>query len=144
MDQLVSWLKHEYSLSGAGSPYYYVRVVKQCLGFLEKADGRLRITSAARQFLTTQDNKLVLDTLRERVLGFEEILSMLADGRKLKLKEIHRELSEKCNVDWQSLYPPLWILNWLESLGYVEKKHGKYHLTNKGLKAIKGKELRPR
>ena len=130
MDQLVSWLKHEYGLSG-GTPHGYIRVVKHSLGLLKKVDGRLRITSAARQFLMTQDNKLVLDILRERVLGFEEILSMLADGRKLKLEEVHRGLIEKCNVNWESSAQPLWRLNWLLSLGYVDKEHGKYHLTEK-------------
>ena len=143
MDELVSWLKHEYDLSG-GTSEKYIRVVKHSLSFLDEVDGRLKITSAARGFLTTRDNKLLLDILRERVLGFEEILSMLASDRKLKLEEIHRELLERCNVDWESPYQPLWRLNWLASLGYVDKEHGKYHLTNRGLEVIVGKELRPR
>ena len=142
VDQLVSWLKHEYGLSG-GTPLGYIRVVKHRLGFLEEVDGRLKITSAARQFLTTQDNKLVLDILRERVLGFEEILSMLADDRRLKLEEVHRGLLEKCNVDWESHNQALWRLNWLASLGYVDKEHGKYYLTDRGLEAIEEKGKLP-
>ena len=143
MDQLVSWFKHEYGLSGDRYPPGYIRVVKRCLGFLEKVDGRLKITSAARQFLTTQDNKLVLDILRERVLGFEEILSMLADGRRLKLEEVHTGLLEKCNVDWKSRNQTSFRLNWLSSLGYVNKEHKKYYLTDRGLEAIEGKEKLP-
>jgi len=130
MDQLVSWLKQEYGLSG-GTPQGYIRVVKHSLGFLEKVDGRLKITSVARQFLTTKDNKLVLDMLLERVLGFEEILSMLANGRRLKLDEVHKGLLEKCDVHWESSAQALWRLNWLLSLGYVNKEHGKYYLTQK-------------
>jgi hypothetical protein len=131
MDQLVSWLTHEYGLSG-GTPHSYVRVVKDCLGFLEKVDDRLKITSVARQFLSTQDNKVVLDVLRERVLGFDEIFLILADGRRLELEEIHRGLLEKCNVDWEKHAQALWRLNWLASLGYVDKEHGKYYLTKVG------------
>lgn len=130
MDQLVAWLKHEYGLSG-GTSTGYIRIVKRCLGFLEKVNDHIKITSAARKFLTTQDNKLVLDILRERVLGFEEILSMLADGRRLALEEIHRGLLEKCNVNWATHNQAYWRLNWLASLGYVDKEHGKYYLTKK-------------
>ena len=130
MDQLAAWLKHEYGLSG-GTPTGYIRIVKRCLGFLEKVNDHIKITSAAREFLTTQDNKLVLDILRERVLGFEEILSMLADGRRLALEEIHRGLLEKCNVNWATHNQAYWRLNWLASLGYVNKEHGKYYLTEK-------------
>jgi len=128
VDQLISWLTHEYGLSG-GTPHAYIRVVKDCLGLLEKVDGRLKITPAARQFLTTRDNKVVLDILRERVLGFDEILSMLSEGRRLKLEEVHKGLLEKCNVDWEKPAQALWRLNWLASLGYVDKEHGKYYLT---------------
>ena len=134
MDRLVTWLKHEYGLSG-GTSTGYIRIVKHCLGYLEKVNDHIKITSAAQKFLTTQDNKLVLDVLRERVLGFEEVLSMLADGRRLTLEEIHRELLEKCNVNWSTHNQTYWRLNWLASLGYVDKEHGKYYMTKKQLGA---------
>lgn len=130
MDQLVAWLKREYNLSGRTAPGY-IRVVKRCLGLLEKVDGRLKITPTATEFLASQDNKLILDILRERVLGFEEIFSMLAGGQRLRLEEVHRGLLEICNVNWESRNQALWRLNWLASLGYVDKEHGKYYLTEK-------------
>jgi predicted type IV restriction endonuclease len=132
VDQLVSWLADAYGLSSGSTPHGYIRVVKDCLGFLEKVDGHLKITAAASRFLVTQDNKLVLDVLRERVLGFDEILSMLSDGRRLKLEEVNKELLEKCNVKWEKPNQALWRLNWLASLGYVDKEHGKYYLTKEG------------
>lgn len=130
MNDLATWLKQEYGLKG-DTAHAYLRIVKRCLGFLEKAGNHIKITSIAREFLTTNDNKLVLDSLQKRVLGFDVILSMLSDGEKMTLEEIHRGLLEKCNVNWQSLNQTYWRLNWLTSSGYVDKDHGKYYLTEK-------------
>lgn len=130
MKQLTAWLKHECKLSG-DTAHGYIRVVKRCLGFLVNDGNHIKITSTAREFLKTQDNKLVLDSLQERVLGFNEIFSMLADGRKLTLEEVHRKIVEKCNVNWESKNQVYWRLNWLASLGYVDKEQGKYYLTEK-------------
>jgi hypothetical protein len=132
MTQMFSWLKDEYGLSGKASPFGYLRVVKDCLGFLDEKGGRLEITATARQFLTTEDNKLVLDILRKRVLGFEETLSILSGGQRLDLLEFHRELVERCKVDWEKPTQAMCRLNWLASLGYVDKEHGKYYLIEKG------------
>jgi predicted type IV restriction endonuclease len=57
---------------------------------------------------------------------------MLSDGRKLRLEEIHKGLLEKCQVNWESNAQTLWRLNWLASLGYVEKESGKYYLAKEG------------
>jgi len=130
MEQLVTWLRNEYNLKG-DTPRGYIRIVKRCLGFLEQTNGNLKTTSAGQDFLTTKDNKLVLDIFQERVLGFKEIFSMLAGGQKLSLEEIRKGILEKCDVDWGSPNQTLWRLNWLISLGYVDKEHGKYYLTEK-------------
>lgn len=49
----------------------------------------------------------------------------------MKLDEVHKGLLEKCDVHWESSAQALWRLNWLLSLGYVNKEHGKYYLTQK-------------
>lgn len=130
MNDLAAWLKQKYDLKG-DTAHAYLRIVKRCLGFLEKSGNHVKITSIAREFLTTNDNKLVLDSLQKRVLGFDVILSMLSDGKKMTLEEIHRGLLEKCNVNWQSLNQTYWRLNWLTSSGYVDKDQRKYYLTEK-------------
>lgn len=146
MEQLASWLRSEYNLSGKTAPYGYLRVVKDKLGFLQKSGDRLRLTPIAADFLRTGDNSLLLETLRERILGFDEVLSLLSEGQRLDLTEIHEELLRRCNVEWKKTHQAMFRLNWLLSLGYVERKHGKYYLTNEGNKAIgevKGKEPLP-
>jgi len=129
--QMVSWLRDEYHLSGEHAPFSYLRVVKECLGFLQETGGRLKTTAQGRQFLTTGDLKLVLETLRKRVLGFDEALSILSEGRRLDLLQFHKELVERCKVSWEKPHQAMYRLNWLASLGYVDKEHGKYHLTER-------------
>lgn len=139
-DEFASWLRNEYGLSGARSPYGYLRVVESCLGFLHKEDGFLKLTSKAEEFLKTGNRKLVFDALRSHILGFDEIISMLAESERLDLLEVHKALIEKCKVNWQKTNQAMWRMNWLMSLGYVDKRHRKYFLTQEGLKAVAGKE----
>lgn len=135
IDQLVLWFKNEYNWSD-GPARYVLRVVNKYLGFMREVGGRVKLTPAAEEFLRTGENRLVLDALRSRVLGFEEIISMLAESQKLSLAEIHKGLLERCNVDWTTTTQTMYRLNWLISLRFVDKKYGKYFLTEKGLEVI--------
>jgi len=131
MDQLVSWLKSEYKGSSDTVAHGVLRVVNKCLGFTQEIGGRVCITSLGEEFLRTGENRLVLDALQKRVLGFEEILSMLAESRELSMAEIHRRLLERCNLDWRTTAQTMFRLYWLLSLGFVVEEHGKYRLTGK-------------
>lgn len=126
MAQLVSWLKSEYKGSSERVPYGVLRVVNKCLGFTQEIGGRVKLTPAAEEFLRTGENRLVLDALRRRVLGFEEILAMLAESRRLSLTEIHAGLLKRCNLDWRTTAQTRYRLNWLISLDFVVKEPGKY------------------
>jgi hypothetical protein len=128
--EFLSWLIKEYDLSGKRSPYGYYRVAKECLGFIYEENGTLKLTSKAKEFLESNDpNKLLLDVLKSRIVGFEEIFSILANGRRLEFSAVQKELNEKCGVKWKSSLQTAYRLNWLISLGYVDKKGGEYFLV---------------
>ena len=129
MDQLASWLKSEYKVSSDTGAYGVLRVVNKCLGFTQEIGGRVCLTSLGEEFLRMGENHLVLDALQKRVLGFEEILSMLAESRELSMAEIHKRLLERCNLDWRTTTQTMYRLYWLLSLGFVVEEHGKYRLT---------------
>ena len=132
-DQLASWFKSEYGGSSDTVPYAELRVISKCLGFTQEIGGRVTLTSQGDEFLRTGENRLVLEALQKRVLGFEEILSMLAESRELSMAEIHKRLVEKFNLDWRTTTQPMFRLYWLLSLGLVVEEHGKYRLTGKSL-----------
>jgi hypothetical protein len=111
------------------------------LGFLEKKGGRLSLTPSGEKYLETGDSLLALNALRERVLGFDEILEMLSKGQGFDLDEIHNELLDRCGVDWEKPHQAMYRLNWLISLGFVVKKGRKYFLTREGLKVCQGQAV---
>lgn len=143
MDQLVSWLRTEYNLSGESAPYGQLRIVNKCLGFMHKIGDRLKLTPVGDEFLRTNDRRLVLSALRKRVLGFEEIFSMLAESQGLSLMEIHKGLLKRCNLDWKTTIQTRYRLNWLLSLGLVAMEYGKYRLTPEGLVTVKEEKPQP-
>jgi hypothetical protein len=133
MDQLVSWLKSEYKGSSDTVAHGVLRVVSKCLGFTQEIGGRVGLTSLGGEFLRTGENYLILDALQNRVLGFEEILLMLAESRELSMTEIHKRLVERFNLTWRTTAQTMFRLYWLSSLGFVVEEHGKYRLTGKSL-----------
>ena len=136
MVQLVSWLRSEYKGSSQTVPYGVLRVVKKCLGFIQDVGGRVKLTPEAEEFLRTGKNRLVLDALQKRVLGFEEILQMLTESQGLSMGEIHEGLLKRCNLDWKTTTQTMYRLNWLLSLGFVTKEYGKFRLTGKDVVTV--------
>lgn len=131
MDQLVSWLMSEYK-SLETTAHGVLRVIDRCLGFTHEIGGHVGLTSVGEEFLRTNENHLILNALQKRVLGFEEILAMLAETRELSMTEIHRRLIEKLDLDWKTTTQTMYRLFWLLSLGFVVEENGKYRLINKG------------
>ncbi|MCW3985163.1 MAG: type I restriction endonuclease [Candidatus Bathyarchaeota archaeon] len=143
MVQLVSWLRSEYKVSSKTVPYGMLRVVSKCLGFMQEVGGRVKLTPTAEEFLRTSENRLVLGVLKKRVLGFAEVLQMLAESQPLSLTEIHEGLLKRCNLDWATTTQTMYRLNWLISLGFVDKEYKKYRLTDKDLVTAEEKKGRP-
>lgn len=139
--KLTSWLKRKYGISSEKHLLRCLWIVKNSLGLLEtKADGSLEVTSTGKNFLMTINNKLLLDILRKRIRGFAEILSILSQGRGLNLAKIHNVLLKRYEVNWKKDHQVRFRLNWLMSLGYIDKEWSgerRYYLTEEGLKALK-------
>jgi predicted type IV restriction endonuclease len=131
MDRLVSWLRGEYKGASETVPYGVLRVVSKCLGFMQESGGRVKLTPLGEEFLRTGENHVVLDALNRSVLGFEEIMSMLAENRELSMAEVNRQLVEKLGLNWKTTAQTMYRLNWLDSLGFVTEQHGRYSLSGK-------------
>jgi len=141
MDQLISWLKTEYKGSSDTVPFSVLRVVSKILRFMENVGGRVKLTPSGQEFLKTGQDRLILDALRKQVLGFEEIIAILTERPELTLTEIHKELLQRCNLDWTTTTQTMIRLNWLESLGLVDEQYGKYRLSGKHPETGEGKKM---
>jgi len=87
-------------------------------------DGFLHITDKGVLFLKTKTMRIILNSLKENVLGISEIESMLRERPKT-MKEIQRELRRKW-IDWKNLGQIRNRINHLRLLGAVDRINGKY------------------
>jgi len=57
--------------------------------------------------------------------------------------EIHKELLERCNLDWKTTTQTMYRLNWMLSLGFVTKEYGKFRLTGKHVVTTEKDKIEP-
>jgi hypothetical protein len=105
-------------------------------GFFKKIRERLSLTEDSLKFLESGNYKIIYEALDNAVLGLDDILSWLSE-EALSQDEIHERLVKKYNlISWEKTVQTYFRLGWLRSLGYVDKKGRKYHLTDEGLKIL--------
>lgn len=137
-DELLEWFTSEFNLNGEKAPKRYLEDLERW-GFLKRTDNKLSLTTEALRFLESRDYKIVYKILSDRILGLDDIL-LWVSKEALSEDEIHKKLTEKYNMDWRTTAQTYFRLGWLRSLGYVEKKGKKIHVTGDGLKTITEEE----
>ncbi|MEN6496978.1 MAG: hypothetical protein ABFD16_22020 [Thermoguttaceae bacterium] len=75
--------------------------------------------------------RLLLDIKRRSILGYDEMIRILA-GQTRSFEEIDAELKKALATDWKTKNQTTFRVNWLRSLGYLEKDGGSYRLTAEG------------
>lgn len=110
----------------------YFRVLV-ALGFLAVDAGRVALTADGRMLLDTPDNMGILaEALRRRIAGVQEILDELEKGPRDR--DQLRRLLEGLGLVWETENQLTFRLNWMESVGLVTKKAGRYmhHRSGEG------------
>jgi hypothetical protein len=134
-DELLKWFISEYKLSGEKTPRGYLEYIRR-FGFFKRIGERLSLTEEALKFLESGNYKMVYEVLNDAVLGLDDILSWLSE-ETLSQDEVHERLVKKYNlISWEKTVQTYFRLGWLRSLGYVDEKGRKYHLTDEGLKIL--------
>jgi hypothetical protein len=143
-DELLKWFISEYKLSGEKTPRGYLEYIRR-FGFFKRIGERLSLTEEALKFLESGNYKMVYEVLNDAVLGLDDILSWLSE-ETLSQDEVHERLVKKYNlISWEKTVQTYFRLGWLRSLGYVDEKGRKYHLTDEGLKILgRAKEEKPK
>ena len=133
-DELLKWFVSEFRLRGEKTPRSCLVYIRR-FGFFKRIGERLSLTEDSLKFLESGNYKIVYEVIDNAVLGLDDILSWLSE-EILSEDEIHERLVKKYNLNWKTSGQTYYRLCWLRSLGYINKKGRKYHLTNEGLKAI--------
>jgi hypothetical protein len=110
-----------------------IRIVIIYSGLAELKGDRIYLTEKGLEFLRTKNPETVLRAFLERIWGFREIVVWLNQEGPLTVEQIF----EKCldfGVEWQNDYQVRYRLMWLQTLGYIDRRQGKYLLTSAGEK----------
>lgn len=100
-------------------------------GVLRAEGDNLLLTSRGESFLESGDPDEVADWLLTRILGFDNILSLLSES-PLSVKALTAEL-QKVNAGWTSNFVPGSLINWVRGLQLVDIAADKaLHLTERG------------
>lgn len=111
-------------------------LVTRSLGFLELRKNRVGVTKAGRDYLRTDDLKIVRQALVERIAGVRELLDELKRERKPARIGTLQERMATHGFAWRTLSQLRYRLKWLEQVGLVQhvgKKYPEYSARTMGL-----------
>jgi hypothetical protein len=130
--ELLAWMRNTYHLTGKKVIGGYVRVVEVELGLLDRKGDYLTLNASGKRFVDTKDYSFMLNLLKTRIVGFEEVFRILSNREPRSLKDIYQNLVRLCHVSWKRTIQTMYRLNWFSSLGYVDFDYRGYYLTQKG------------
>ncbi len=93
------------------------------------ADGTAVVTNA--ESVPEKAKQKVVEIKYRDFLGYDVLFQLLND-KPCDLDDIRDHLRQKLDLDWKSKNQASFRVNWLRSLGYVEKVGKEYHLTSSG------------
>lgn len=82
--------------------------------------GHVKLSDGAKEWLTTDDDRILAGILHARILLFGEILQILHDKPDLTHGELKEEATTEYRLSWKTLDPVRKRVGWLRSLGYVQ------------------------
>ena len=131
-EELTEWFKDIYHSKSEKMLKDYIDTVKN-LQLIVEVNNSFLLSDIAKEFLKTQENKLIYQRLETNYLGIREILHLLYENPRT-LDKLPSFLNEKIGVTWQEGTQWKIRLNWLRSLEYVAKDGSQYRLTMEGQK----------
>jgi len=138
MNELKEWCMEQFETDEGWTSSYIRGVVLRV--FAEKKNEIISLTENSNKFLDTQDNRVVLNALLEKIMGFDDILSWLYKDRAMTHDDLCNMFIEKYRdkIKWTKRNPQVkFRIDWLRCLGYINKIEGnKYALTKEGKSVV--------
>ena len=136
-DDLSKWMFSTFpNASGQIAVNGYIAVLSR-MGLWLQQDDQIRLTPEGTAVVTKAESeplearRMVVEIKYRNFLGYDVLFKLLGEGSQT-LDDIHEHLKEALDVDWKSKNQPTFRVNWLRSLGYVEKDGKEYRLTSEG------------
>lgn len=124
---LWSWLMENTEAEKESTMKTYVRFVRT-IGLISKDERQYSITDSGDYYRSSGDSDFLFRRLSENVKGFETLLSILSEGPQTK-KQVQGNLQEAFLNYSLSKGVIIRHLEWLQSIGYIEKSGKEYQLA---------------
>lgn len=122
--EFISLLQHEFpQVESIATANGYIRVLV-ALGFIELSSGQVSLTPAGREFVEKRDVGVVREALRARIVGVKELLAEFENGPRT-MEQLQQVLSD-LGLAWETNAQVGWRLHWLESVGLVVAREGRF------------------
>jgi hypothetical protein len=136
-DDLSKWMFDTFpNASGQIAVNGYIATLNR-LGLWLQQDDLIRLTPEGTTVVTKAESdpaearRTVIEIKHRDFMGYDVLFQLLGEGPQ-GLDDIHEHLKEALAVDWKSKNQTKFRVNWLRSLGYVEKDGTEYRLTDDG------------
>jgi len=132
-DELVDWHLDETSAeteSGVERRLSFLRTIGILAPSEDEGEPRYQLTDVSRQFLDQNDPRVIFDTLRANVAGFEQILEEMSESGMTD-EQVRDILADHPDFDGGSGVAGR-HREWLQSLGYVTRDDDTAYLTDAG------------
>lgn len=133
-EELVGWHRgHFHNVSSRDSIMRRVAYLRN-VGFLEEADGLWHLGDGGREYYDAGDLETLSRIMCDRNIGLRSLLYSLSVG-SMSLQEMsQQQLETHPELDWDPASPDMakQRVNWLRSMGLVEKGEDRFSLTGSG------------
>jgi hypothetical protein len=136
-DDLTKWMFDTFpNASGPIAVNGYIATLGR-LGLWSQQDSFCRLTPEGTALVSKAESapadarQMVIEIKHRDFSGYDVLFNLLNEGPQ-SLDDIHEHLKEALAVDWKSKNQTSFRVNWLRSLGYVEKDGQEYKLTDEG------------
>jgi putative restriction endonuclease len=137
-DELVGW--HRGSFANVSSRDSILRRVQylQQVGFLRQANDHWELGDAGREYVEQDDVATLLRIMCDRNVGLRSLLYALAAGPMTLAEVSDQQLDTHPELGWSRGETDMakQRVNWLRSMGLVEKRGDEYALTDDGLQFV--------
>ena len=137
-DELVGW--HRGSFQNVSSRDSIMRRVSylQQVGFLRQENEHWNLGDAGREYVEQDDVATLLRIMCDRNVGLRSLLYALVAGPMTIVEVSEQQLDTHPELDWSHGETDMakQRVNWLRSMGLVEKRGDEYLLTDDGLEFV--------
>jgi len=137
-DELVGWHRGSFqNVSSRDSILRRVRYLQQ-VGFLRQANDHWELGDAGREYVEQDDVATLLRIMCDRNVGLRSLMYALAAGPMTLAEVSEQQLDTHPELGWSPGETDMakQRVNWLRSMGLVEKRGDEYALTEDGLQFV--------